>query len=244
MATKDDIPSDLALEIGDDLEPRRFIAVCREFFGLTDELARPPRDGSVNWRVKVREGSNIVALSVSAQNDDNAVNAALQRMYEGTTALVEGDLSAPSLTEKAIQHAKKLSDITRDGAHITPMRVWLSHRPIEFGPEVGDFVRQNEAGSYQDFGTLEGTLKAISDQTGGLEIRIHDPLWRRGIPCRVNDEHIDLALSAFRERVEVAGIIKYNRHGRPTSIRMESLSILPSDSDLPTIADVRGLFVA
>jgi hypothetical protein len=89
MANKDDIPTDLALEIGDDLEPRRFVAACREFFGLNDELAQVPQDESVNWRVKVREGSNIIALSVGAQSDNNAVSAALQRMYEGTSALVQ-----------------------------------------------------------------------------------------------------------------------------------------------------------
>ncbi|MGR3269635.1 hypothetical protein DU478_19090 [Thalassococcus profundi] len=242
MATKDDIPTDLALEIGDDLEPRRFVAACREFFGLTDELAQVPREESVNWRVKVREGSNIVALSVGAQSDSNAVSAALQRMYEGATALVEGDFSAPVLTEKAIQHAKKLSDLTRSAGHITPMRFWLSRRPIDFGPEVGDLVRQDEASSYNDYGTLEGTLRAISDQAGGLEIRIQDPLWKRAIPCRVSDAQIEQAMEAFRRRVEVAGIIHYNRLGRPTSIRMESLTTLPEDKDLPTAADVKGLF--
>jgi len=244
MATKDDIPTDLALEIGDDLEPRRFVAACREFFGLTDELAQVPRDDSVNWRVRVREGSNIVALSVGAQSDSNAVTAALQRMHEGTTALVQGDFSAPVLTEKAIQHAKKLSDVTRNGPHVTPMRVWLARRPIDFGPEVGDMVRQDEASSYNDYGTLEGTLRAIADQSGGLEIRIQDPLWKRAIPCRVSDDQIEDAMSAFRRRVEVTGLIHYNRLGRPTSIRMESLTTLPDDKDLPTAEDIRGLFVA
>ncbi|WP_421856644.1 hypothetical protein [Oricola sp.] len=244
MANKDDIPTELALEIGDDLEPRRFVAACREFFGLTDELAQVPRDENVNWRVKVREGSNIIALSVGAQSDSNAVNAALQRMYEGTTALVQGDFSAPVLTEKAIQHAKKLSDLTKSGPHVAPMRVWLSRRPIDFGPEVGEMVRQDEASSYSDYGTLEGTLKAISDQSGGLEIRIQDPLWKRAIPCRVSDEQIEDAMGAFRKRVEVSGLIHYNRLGRPTSIRMESLTALPDDKDLPAAADIRGLFVA
>ena len=241
MATKDDIPTDLALEIADDLEPRRFVAACREFFGLTDELAQVPRDERVHWRVKVREGSNIVALTVADRSDSNAVNTALQRMYEGTNALVEGDFSAPVLTEKAIQHAKRLSDLTQNGAHVTTMRVWLSRRPINFGPEIADLVRQDEASSYNDYGTLEGTLKAISDQSGGLEIRIQDPLWRRAIPCKVNDDHIEQAMQAFRQRVEVAGMIHYNRLGRPTSIRLEGLTVLPDDKELPTASEIKGL---
>lgn len=242
MATKDEIPTDLALEIGDDLEPKRFVAACREFFGLTDELGKTPNDDNVVWRVKVREGSNIIALSVDSRSDSNTATAALQRIHEGTIALVSGDFSAPALTEKAIQHAKRLSDLTRSGSSITQMRMWLARRPIDFGPEVGDLVRQDEASSYSDFGTLEGTLRAISDQAGGLEIRIQDPLWRRAIPCRVSDNQIEEAMEAFRRRVEVTGTIHYNRLGRPTSIRMESLEILPEDKDLPTAAEVKGLF--
>lgn len=243
MATKDDIPTDLALEIGDDLEPRRFVAALREFFGLTNELAQVPKHECVDWRVQVRQGSNIIALSVAGGSDINVVSAALARMNEGTLALIHGDFSSPVLTERAIQHAKKLSDLTKQGRHVTPMRFWLTKSPIEFGPEVGDLVRQDEASSYNDFGTLEGTLKAISDQSGGLEIRIQDPLWNRAIPCRVNDDQIEEAMSAFRQRVEVTGLIHYNRLGRPTSIRMESLATLPNDKDLPTADQIQGLFV-
>lgn len=242
MATRDDIPTDLALEIGDDLEPRRFVAALREFFGLTDELAQVPRDQGLSWRVRVREGSNIVALSVGGQTDSNIVRTALQRMHDGVAALVDGDFASPALSEKAIQHGKRLSDLTKTGSHVTPMRIWLSKSPINFGPEIADLVRQDEASSYNDFGTIEGTLRAIADQSGGLEIKILDPLWKRAIPCRVNDNQIELAMSAFRRRVEVSGPIHYNRLGRPTSIRMESLAILPDDKDLPTAAQVRGLF--
>lgn len=108
----------------------------------------------------------------------------------------------------------------------------------------GGQFRQDEASSYNDYGTLEGTLRAISDQSGGLEIRIQDPLWKRAIPCRVSDDQIEDAMGAFRRRVEVTGLIHYNRLGRPTSIRMEGLTTLPDDKDLPTAADIRGLFVA
>lgn len=243
MATKSEIPTDLALEIGDDLEPKRFVSALREFFGLTDELAQAPSAEAIKWRVRVKEGSNIIALAAGAGSDGNAVHAAHHRMFEGTTALVQGNFSTPILTEKAIQHAKKLSDLTRSGAHVTRMRVWLSKRPIEFGPEVGDFVRQDEASSYSDYGTLEGTLKAIADQAGGLEIRIHDPLWKRAIPCRVNDDQIIQAMEAFRRRVEVSGLIHYNQNGRPTSIRMDDLLMLPDDTDLPTASDIQGLFI-
>ena len=239
MATKDDIPTDLALEIGDDLEPRRFVTACREFFGLTGELAQTPQSEGLEWRVKVRHGSNIIALVPSAEA--NVLGAAINAMRLATDALIAGDFEFAGLNEKAIQHAKRLSDLTKSGKHIVPMRLWFSPQPIEFGPEIAELIRQDEAASYNDFGTLEGTLRAISDQSGGLEIRIHDPLWNKAVPCRVTDDQIDEAMAAFRKRVEVSGMIHYNRIGRPTSIRMEGLTTLPDDNTLPTVADVRGI---
>lgn len=240
MATKDDIPTDLALEIGEDLEPRRFVAACREFFCLTEELAMAPDAGKLGWRVKVREGSNIVALD--PVSEANVLSAALSRMTTATSALVSGDFDHPCLTEKAIQHAKKLSDLTKNGKTTVPMRIWFSKEPIVIGPDIAENIRELERSSYSDFGTLEGTLKAITDHAGGLEIRIHDPLWARPIPCKVADGNVEDALSAFRHRVEISGLINYNISGRPTSIKMERLSVLPSDDELPTNSDVMGIF--
>lgn len=245
MATKDQIPTPLALEIGDDLEPRRFVAACKEFFGLTDELANfhEGEKSATPWRVKVREGSNIVALDIGVANNNNVLSATLARVYEGANALAVGDMTSPLLSEKAIAHAKRLSDLTKVGKHVVPMRLWIAHRPISYGPEIGEIIRQDESSTYEDFGTIEGVLRAISDQAGGLEIRVHDKMWPRPIPCRVSDEQVGEAMGAFRQRVEVSGMIHYNRNGRPTSIRMDALSMLPDDAVLPTALDVRGLFI-
>ena len=244
MATKDDIPTDLALEIGDNLAPNKFIAALRAFFGLTEEIAQlPSQEGSPSWRVTVSKGSNIIALDSAQFFDKTIVNAALQRMYEGTEALASGELSAVSLSEKAVEYAKRLSDLTIDNDHVIPMRIWVSRRPIEYGPQVAELVRESRAESYDDFGTLEGTLRVISDQNGSIEIRIVDPLWYRPIPCRMKENQVDQAIEAFRKRVEVSGMIHYNSAGRPTSIRMEALTVLPDDDTLPTVADVVGIFL-
>lgn len=237
MATSNDIPTELALEIGDDFEPDRFVAACRAFFALTDALAEAPDGDRVSWRVTVHSGSNIVALSPAGDSAGSAAKAAIERIRDGAGALVRGELTSPLLTERAIHHAKRLSDLTAGG----PMRLWLFRSPIDFGPKVAEFIRAEDAGSYHDYGTLEGTLRAISDRDGGLEIRIHDALWEGAIPCRIAEDKVDEVLAAFRCRVEVSGRIHYNRSGRPLSIRMESLSTLPDDSALPTAEQVRGL---
>lgn len=242
MATVGDIPTDLALEIGDDLEPTRFIAAVRAFFDLANELAQfPSQDGSPQWRVKVSDGSNIVALYASPTVSENVHKAALQRICEGTQAIVSGELDSPVLSNKAIDCAKRLSDLTGSGDRKVPMRIWVSRQPIEYGPQVAERVREEKASAYDDFGTVEGTLRVIADQSGALEIKIYDPLWGRPIPCKTSEDQIENAIRGFRRRVEVSGMIHYSHKGNPTSIRVDTLAILPDDEELPEISEVAGI---
>lgn len=242
MATVGDIPTDLALEIGDDLEPARFIAAVRAFFDLANELAQfPSQDGVANWRVKVSEGSNIVALYPSPTISENVHSAAIQRIHEGTEAIVSGELYTPVLSDKAVDCARRLSDLTTSGDRKIPMRIWVSRQPIEYGPQVAENVKEEKASAYDDFGTIEGTLRVIADRSGALEIKIYDPLWDRPIPCRTSEDQIENAIRGFRKRVEVSGMIHYNNKGRPTSIRVDTMTILPDDEELPKIGEVVGI---
>lgn len=242
MAEADDIPTDLALEIGEDLEPSKFLAAVRDFVGLVNELVQPA-DGQpdFDWRIKVRQGSNIVALDAPKVRETNAPFAALNAMQDGTHALVDGQLGAPVLTDKALGFAKRLSDIGRSSRGIVPIRIWVRRIPFNFGPEIAEHIREAEHSSYHDYGTLEGTLNAIADRNGVIEIKVADPIWPQAIPCKVSDRQLPAAMAAFRKRVELAGLINYNRLGRPTSISVERLERLPDDSTLPTAQDVRGL---
>ena len=67
MATPEQIPTDLTLEIGADLSPDRFIATARAFFGYVQEISQTsaPEGDLVGWTVKVREGSTLLAVDPS-----------------------------------------------------------------------------------------------------------------------------------------------------------------------------------
>ena len=63
MATPEQIPSDLTLEIETNLSPEAFLAASRNFFGFVEEIAASVDAGEkMEWQVKVREGSNLLAL--------------------------------------------------------------------------------------------------------------------------------------------------------------------------------------
>jgi hypothetical protein len=245
MATADDIPTDLALEIGADLDPKRFVAAAREFFAYVESAAALPGASTrLDWRVKVREGSSILALSPAPSVLQAEATAAYARVEAATKALVAGDFSATALEDATLEHARKLSDlaVAKDGA--VPMQVWVCRRPILFGPDVGNFIREETKPAYHDFGSIEGTLNAIQDASGGLELRVKDLLWPRPVRCSLPEEMLPDAISHFRRRVELFGEIHYRKDDTPESIRVERLDPLPSDDDLPSIDDVRGLLAA
>jgi hypothetical protein len=242
MATADDIPTDLALEIGADLDPKRFVAAAREFFAYVESAAALPGASTrLDWRVKVREGSSILALAPAPSVLQAEALAAYARVEAATKALVSGDFSAATLDDATLEHARKLSDlaVAKDGT--VPMQVWVCRRPILFGPDVGNFIREETKPAYHDFGSIEGTLNAIQDAAGGLELRVRDLLWPRPVRCSVPEDMLGDAINHFRKRVELFGEIHYRKDNTPESIRVERLDPLPSDDDLPSIDDVRGL---
>jgi len=245
MATADDIPSDLALEIGEDIDPRKFVASVREFFAYVESAATTPGTTSkLDWRVKVRDGSSILALVPAPTMLRSEALAAYARVEAATKALVSGDTSAARLDDATLEHARKLSELTIGKLGSIPMRVWVHRKPILFGPTVADFIREETKPTYQDFGSIEGTLNAIQDGSGGLQLRIRDPLWQRAVKCFVPEGMLADAMRHFRERVELSGEIYYRKDDTPESIRVARLEMLPSDDDLPDLRDMRGMLAS
>ncbi len=242
MAMADDMTSDIALEIGADLDPGRFVAVARAFFGLVEAVTAVGHAGRpLAWHVRVREGSNILALDPAPSVSPAEATAAIDRIDSAVRALVSGDLAETLLDEEALDNARKLSDLATVKGGATPMRLWVRRSSFNFGPDIGEVIRDETKPAYRDFGSIEGTLNAIQDGAGGLELRIRDPLWRRAIKCSVPEEMLDAAMQYFRQRVEVFGEIYYRNDDTPHSIRVHRLVHLPNDDDLPSIEDVRGL---
>jgi hypothetical protein len=62
VTTPEQVPTDLTLEIGQNLSPERFMAAARAFFGYVQEIsnALAPEGEPIRWVVKVREGSSLL----------------------------------------------------------------------------------------------------------------------------------------------------------------------------------------
>ena len=110
-------------------------------------------------------------------------------------------------------------------------------------PEVSHSIREDTKASYNDFGALEGRLRAIQDE-GSLRLMLRDDMFGVTTRAYVSDALLPAAFDNFRKRVEVSGLIHYRRNGTPISIEVSRIDPLPSDDELPGADEVRGLLRA
>lgn len=243
MATPDEIPTDLTLEIGENLSPDRFMAAARAFFGYVDEIAGGlTQDGDkVRWIVRVREGSHLIGVDPIAASSPMTVAAIYSAAERGVGHIATGDIEHSGLSEGAMKHLRVLSEMT-DGSHgkPVPVKIWVRKKPVVVAPEVAQFIREDTRAAYNDFGTLEGRLRAIADQ-GSVQLQLRDELLGITLKAYVSEDLLPIAFSNFRKRVEVSGLIHYRRNGVPISVEVSHIEPLPEDHELPAPEEVRGL---
>lgn len=161
--------------------------------------------------MKVREGSNILALDPAPAAPRAAVSIAYARVGGAARALAGGDLAAANLDDDALDHARRLSDLAQAKDGPVPLRLWVCYHPIAIGSGVADLIREETRPAYHDFGSIEGTLNAIQDARGRLQLKVLDPLWRRAITCHIPEGMLADAMQLFRQRVELFGEIHYRK---------------------------------
>jgi hypothetical protein len=243
MATPDQIPSDLTLEIGGSLNPERFLAITRAFFGYVEEVSKSvaPSGAMPDWIVRVREGSSLIGVDPGQKANTSTVKSIYAKIEQGVNFLAIGQYDEARFSDAAIKHLKVLAetgDVNRKRP--TPMRLWIERKPIMIGAEIAQAIREDWRSDYSDFGTVEGRLEAIQDRSG-LQLRIRDTLLNITVQCYVDEDLLPIAFGSFRKRVEVSGVIHYRRNGSPISIDAENIELLPDDATLPSIDDVRGI---
>ena len=243
MATPDQIPTDLTIDLGDDLSPNEFVSAIRNFMGYVTEITDAQKgDGAdITWTVRVHEGSALVGV----EPDPSAPKSRLAMIYKkashGPTALAHGNIEDAGLSEKAIDHLKNLSSLVGKHQNGKGVNLWVERKPINISTGIAKVIQEDWRSDYYDFGTVEGRLEAISDTAGALNIRVRDFLYPRAINCVVPESLINKVLDNFRRRVEIEGRIHYRRNGTPISIEVQVVEKLPEDDELPTADDVRGI---
>ena len=238
------IPTNLALEVGDDQAPEQFMAAARAFFGYVQEIGRmvAPEGTTLQWVVRVREGSAVLAVDPAPSSPVEFAEFAYARAERGLRRVASGDIDDSGLSESALGYLKALSELTdgRDG-HARPIKMWVKYTPIDVSADVARVIREDWRTDYRDYGTVEGRLETIQDKNGSLQLQVRDAMLQRTVRCYFTEDKLPDAFAKFRKRVEIAGQIHYRKNGTPVSIEVTKIESLPDDSELPSALDVRGI---
>ncbi len=248
VATPEMVPTDMVLELGDDLSPGAFMDAARAFFGLVAEISKTvtgDTEHPVDWVVKVRESSALLGVEPAVGASQPVVRRVYQKFAASWERLEQGDLDNAGLSETGVRHARALSDLVVGRQHSpTPVRLWIEKRPIQVTAAPSNKIREFLQIDYHDYGTVEGVLDAIRDARGKLEITVFDAAMRQRVKCYVPEDLLEEAFEHFRNRVDVHGLIHYRKDGTPISIEVDRFERFPNPDDLPTANDVRGIMRA
>ena len=158
--------------------------------------------------------------------------------------MLEEEAKQPfGFTEKAIEQARKLSRPPSKNEQSQVAVIFLGHKEhkIQASGNVYDHCSSLLEKQYQDFGTVEGHLEAISAH-GRYEVRIYEPVKSRSVTCHIgDDELLDEAVGFFRCRVEVEGEVQYSQDGWPVSIKAKKITKLPESEELPSYTEMKGI---
>lgn len=248
MDKPDNITGAIALKLGaDDVTPGDFLACTKAFCELLREMTNQiggemPSDA---WSLRMREGSQILDAKPNLSRMPQAIADRIASVtLDGMHALERSAKQPEGFTEAALEKVRTLS---RRAARANggQMPIWLAaaNRQSAANTDVFNNCSALLAWQYEDIGTVEGKLEAISAVRGRLQFRIYEPVWNRPVRCHFADEDIlQEALKLFRCRVEVLGPIRYTKDGLPTSIRVEEITQLPDSSEgLPSYREMRGI---
>lgn len=240
-----EIKGDVALELDADLvSAEDFLSCADAFVSLLREITAKINKAAPQdcWYIRVQEGSQVINAASNHSRIPQAVaGEIIGAMVHGFRALHENAEFPNEFTEKAVEYTRKLSRITmRTEEKRFPVRIIDKQHVVSVSRKVFTNASALLDWKYEDLGTVEGALEAVSVH-GHYEFRIYEPVWSRSVKCLINEEKLEDALSLFRHRVEVRGLIRYTNAGLPISIKVEDITELPSPTDLPSYKEMRGI---
>ncbi|HEX5959129.1 MAG TPA: hypothetical protein VFY92_10825 [Hyphomicrobiaceae bacterium] len=244
MAVKSDIEADLTLEIdGRSVTPEKFLRGVRSFFALLNEVTTrvAGKRGGVEWRVHVKAGSNLIGVLPEPGFDRAIVGQIVAAVSEGVSSLESRAEKPRYFTERAVKSLRELADVVgKSDRDDTMVRIWAKKEPIPVTHHAVANIGELLSSEHEDYGSIEGKLQTVTDR-GGLQFVVYEPLWDRAIRCRISEQLTELAITNFRKRVEVYGLIRYRKDGKPVSIQADDIVPFPDREQIPSFRDVHGI---
>ncbi len=207
----------------DDLVPvDSLIKIVSNTLSILRSLDRSVRmhERAAQWKISAASLQSPLSLTLSS---DAPQSDFVAREYMGTLDAIDksSDIPKESISQSILEHAKDLVSVLNDGvsqiSFSTP--IYAAIHPTQ---RVAANVDYLIAPAYEDYSTIEGKIETLSVH-GRTLFRIYDEITGHSIVCFFKEDKLSEAHGLFNQRVSVSGLAKYNRIGRPVSIRVEHI---------------------
>lgn len=242
--TPEDVKGEIALELDvAKLSSADFLRAAEAFIGLVREVTKTENESAPidSWDVSASEGSQIINIYPNLQKiDTRLANHIASTVLDGLSK-IESDAENPfGDNDRAIEHVKTLGRIaSRDKARV-PIRCLSRENARPFTKNIYKNASEILSWQYEDAGTVDGVLDVVSAHNG-LEFRISEILYGKTVKCIVDESLMDAALNSFRKRVEVAGLVSYDKRGFPKIVKATEIVRFPEPEDTPHFTELRGI---
>ncbi len=234
----------LALELDSERVPANdFLKAAESFIGLVKEVTSSiNKDIKRNsWDIEVQQGSQIINISPRVDSFlDTDVSVIVDALLHGIEALDNEAEIPDQYNERAIEYLKTLGNLVRRDKDDIPIRILSTQRAKSITRETYNHASELLSWKYEDRGTVGGVLEVVSAHNG-YEIRLCEPIFNKIVKCKVSEDLLGEALKAFKQRVEVEGMIRYDKEGRPLSVKVENISVFPPPDSYPSYKELRGI---
>lgn len=226
--------------------PEDFRKAVNAFVDLIVQVSQEISQGESTpvWNMSVRTGSNVLAAKpVSDARTAKAAKQTMRLVLSGIRMLERGRADVPHFNRRALQAAKDLGGVlAKPGKQgIDSVEIGLgSGKPLPITQKTSEVVSGKIGVQRQSFGSVEGRLQTITER-GSFQFVVYDAISDRGINCFVPQERFKDAHQAFGRRVNVSGIIQYDRSGAAVSIKVDSIRVFRELDELPPIEQFRGI---
>lgn len=110
------------------------------------------------------------------------------------------------------------------------------------GVGLDDRERFSEEGDYRAIGSIEARIEALFAHDTPYSCTAWTLLTNEPVRCFFSEpELLAAAYRNFQRRVTLRGILTSRVDGEVASMRVHSIEPFPSDDELPTVDDIRGM---
>jgi hypothetical protein len=213
------------------IDARAFAAALQASTDLLTELGQEISGGKFRWYiVGLGIGSGIAETAGEwifnegdPLIDDPAHRAQIEKdvvssYVDGLSTLDRGADWPAHFTEGAIEAAGRFAGVLGD--HVIAIRASVPalNKAIVVTERVVANVKELEARSFTDVGSIEGRVVGISLARSPFFFSVREPLHGWLITCRFSSDQIDIVRELLMRRVAVRGKVLYADDGRPVRL--------------------------